>query len=128
MLKMYGAPIDTGSIDLAALVQSLAAKLDASVFEAWTTTWKSGDSWYVKFGNGYIMQGGFLSNPGTSNTINLFTPFTGSSYSVLLTVSYTAGGNTTPAVNPTTKTASSFQMQISGTAGFTGYHWMACGS
>jgi len=35
MLKMYGAPVDAGQLDLAALVQSLALKLDAVVFEQW---------------------------------------------------------------------------------------------
>jgi len=56
MLKMYGAPIDTGQIDLAALVQSLAAKLDTSVFEAWKddTDDLRAFAWVTFDGNGQI--------------------------------------------------------------------------
>lgn len=49
-----------------------------------TAAWKSGSSWYRKWSNGFIEQGGTATTSGASTTISLHTPFTSTSYNVTI--------------------------------------------
>lgn len=49
-----------------------------------TATWRSGPSWYRKWSNGFIEQGGTTTTSGASTTISLHTPFTSTSYTVAI--------------------------------------------
>ena len=49
-----------------------------------TATWRSGSSWYRKWSNGFIEQGGTTTTSGASTTISLHTPFTSTSYTVAI--------------------------------------------
>jgi len=49
-----------------------------------TATWRSGPSWYRKWSNGFIEQGGTATTSGASTTISLHTPFTSTSYTVAI--------------------------------------------
>ena len=49
-----------------------------------TTAWRSGSSWYRKWSNGFIEQGGTATTSGASTTISLHTPFTSTSYNVTI--------------------------------------------
>lgn len=55
-------------------------------------SWRYANNWYKVYKSGWVEQGGFIENSGTT-TINFFKPFKETSYSVLLTLSINAGGN-----------------------------------
>lgn len=47
-----------------------------------TAMWRSGASWYRKWSNGFIEQGGTVNVSTVTSTISLHTPFTSNSYNV----------------------------------------------
>lgn len=53
-------------------------------------SWRHTNDWYKVYKSGWVEQGGFIKNGGTT-TINFFKPFKGTSYSVLLTLRVDAG-------------------------------------
>lgn len=53
-------------------------------------SWRYANSWYKVYKSGWVEQGGFIENAGTT-TINFFKPFKEMSYSVLLTLRVDAG-------------------------------------
>ena len=73
--------------DWANYMAGLAGKLNADMSNrpAWSpylvSTWTNGTSWYRKYSDGFIEQGGYLGVTGTTGfTVTFPTPFAGASY------------------------------------------------
>ena len=73
--------------DWANYMAGLAGKLNADMSNrpAWSpylvSTWTNGSSWYRKYSDGFIEQGGYLGVTGTTGfTVTFPTPFAGASY------------------------------------------------
>lgn len=66
-----------------------------------TATWKSGSSWYRKWSDGFIEQGGYCSSTGT---VTLHTPYTGVNYNVVFGLRTSCGNHYFTSVNELTKT------------------------
>lgn len=97
----FGTATNVGSVDVANVIRvvdqvqaEVATKLEDSTVHI-TETWKSDDgtSWYRKYSNGFIEQGGSsVIDENSTKTVNLYTNFTTSNYCVLVT--NTSGGGT----------------------------------
>lgn len=86
-------------------------------------TWRSGTSWYRKYADGWIEQGGYV-NKGTgytSTTVSLITPVTSTNYFVSIE---SADGNWDYGHYVHSKITSSF---ICNNRQTTNYYWYACG-
>lgn len=88
-----------------------------------TTTWHSGTSWYRKWSDGWIEQGGY--NEGGSDygdsTVTLPTPFAGTNYSVFV---QNWNGNWDYGSTMISRTNSSYFIR---TRFGKNFHWHACG-
>lgn len=82
-------------------VQALNKANTATAKAYITATWKSGSSWYRKWSDGFIEQGGYVSS--TSN-VTLHTPFTGVNYNVVFGIRTGCGSHYATSVNELTKT------------------------
>ena len=86
-----------------------------------TATYRSGSSWYRKWSDGFIEQGGHCGNSGTQSFVTAFTDYA----NVTLVGSPTSGGAADDCfcvLNPTSNT--SFSVSA---ARFGGVDWYACG-
>ena len=88
-----------------------------------TEAWKEGESWYRKWSDGWVEQGG-QSDQGTT-TVTLNVAFSDTTYTVLLTAD-TTGHAYAKAV--TNKTSSTFRVETYGNgANISKAYWQACG-
>ena len=99
----YGVATNVGSVDIQNVMSTVNAvqakvedKLGVSTVHI-TKTWKStdGTSWYRKWSDGFIEQGGKISNGNawTRYTATLNTPFTTTSYKLVVGVDVTDGSS-----------------------------------
>lgn len=92
-----------------------------------TETYKSGSDWYRVWSDGWCEQGGTLIGTTTNTTnIPLLKTYKDAYYQVLFGNLYTTTATATPCVKSTTKTASSFDIIDTTTAGFN-TEWYTCG-
>lgn len=133
----FGTATNVGSVDVANVMSAvgqvqadLATKLDNNTIHV-IETWKSEDesSWYRKYSDGWIEQGGFTSatKGGTVRTINL--PATFSSINYIVTVQGYNGGSGETKYNNfhiTTRSTSNFLTRADCTEDI-GCLWYACG-
>ena len=131
----FGTATNVGSVDVAN-VMSAVSQVQANPNLQGTAhivnTWKSNDgfSWYRKWSDGFIEQGGVLA-PGVSKTVSFFINFTDNLPHVNLgiisnrnTVSYDSE------LHPTALTRTNFtvtNLTPINTATGAGAHWYACG-
>lgn len=124
----YGIATNVGSVDIQNVMSAVNA-VQAQVGEiptpkAYVTeTWHSGTSWYRKWSDGWIEQGGY--NAGGSDygnsTVTLPTSFAGTSYSVFV---QSASDNWDYGSKMISRTKSSY---VIGTRFGKNFHWHACG-
>lgn len=92
--------------------------------------WTSGTSWYRKYSDGWIEQGGSFAGDGANVTIvNLHVPFSNTNYSAFTTPEYTTTSTSNLAISKNTsypKTTTSFYIYNSTTTTF-GHYWEAKG-
>lgn len=137
----YGIATNVGSVDIQNVMSAVNAvqakvedKLEASTVHI-TKTWKStdGSSWYRKWSDGWIEQGGKIPNrnPWTWYTATLNTPFTTTSYTVVVGVCVTDGGSAsgqqTNAYFLGAKSANSFRYHQLDDLDNPTADWYACG-
>lgn len=130
-----GQATDIGSVDVGN-VMSAVAQVQAQVgaiptpSEYITKTWRSGASWYRKWSDGFLEQGGEMpiTKGQTKRTISFNASFSSTTTYVVLVQSY-QGGATEVHYN-------NFHVQSKTASGFTGYNgcvenvgnlWYACG-
>lgn len=89
------------------------------------TYWKSGKSWYRKYSDGFIEQGGYCNAAPGGTTVNLHTAFSNTNYTILLTPQFDELG-WAGVVKPSGKTKTSFLMYFYSWATIPAY-WYACG-
>ena len=108
---------------------ALSKKIGAANGAYVSETWHEGSSWYRKWSDGWIEQGGFVAaNMYSEATVTLFHPLTATNYTVLLGA--TGGSESTVRVQYDNKTSTSFRIyrHYTGDEGGNGYcYWMACG-
>ena len=86
---------------LAAMQQTREEKIMSAFDELYRgviETWKDGDSWYRKWNDGWVEQGGYHKNTSTLDTVTLHTPFKTSNYTLVVSdykTTSVAGGHTT---------------------------------
>ena len=127
----YGIATNVGSVDIQNVMSAVNAvqakvedKLEASTVHI-SETWKStdGNSWYRKWSDGWIEQGGY--NAGGSDygdsTVTLPTSFAGTSYSVFV---QNENGSWDYDSKMISRTNSSY---VIGTRFGKNFHWHACG-
>ncbi len=85
----------------------------------------NGDSWYRKWSDGFIEQGGKVSHTSATQTINLLQNFTTTNYNIQTTLEDSTGNRYTVQVVNSNKTTSSFQVYCGHTTN--NYYWRACG-
>lgn len=137
----YGIATNVGSVDIQnvmSAVNDVQAKVDNKLEVSTvhiTKTWKStdGSSWYRKWSDGWIEQGGKIPNGNawTWYTATLNTPFTTTSYTLVVGVCVTDGSSASAQQNNDyflgKKSANSFRYrQLDDAANPTG-DWYACG-
>ena len=110
-----GQATNIGSVDVGN-VMSAVAQVQAQVGaiptpSAYITkTWRSGASWYRKWSDGFLEQGGFSNSPyGQSTTVTLIKPLTTTNYTILL--GGVGGRESSVRVQPDNQTTTSFQTQ-----------------
>lgn len=95
------------------------------------TSWKSGTSWYRKYSDGFIEQGGYVTtNSNTEQTINLHTAFSNTNYFLVKQLGfngYNAGNISGHYYSVWGLTTSSFKTYGYTTAGVNAFRWYACG-
>lgn len=119
------------------LKSQIAAKPTPNAYVV--STWKSGSSWYRKWSDGWIEQGGAYSSTVKNDqlyTVSLHTPFTTATYSKVVGMNRdneTSGWGYGVAVSYANATTNSFKFNPCTTSGGgsrvhqTGYAWYACG-
>lgn len=125
---VYGIATNVGSVDIQNVMSAVNA-VQAQVGEIpkpkayITETWESGTSWYRKWSDGWIEQGGY--NAGGSDygdsTVTLPTSFVGTNYSVFV---QSWNGNWDYGSAVISKTNSSYFIR---TRFGKNFHWHACG-
>lgn len=92
-----------------------------------TETFKSGYSWYRIYDDGWVEQGGITTPSSTATkSIILLKEFADTSYTVLLSPSYTTTATFTSLLKTSTKSPTSFEIIDSTNASVYTY-WYACG-
>lgn len=93
--------------------------------------WKSGTSWYRKYSDGWIEQGGYVTtNSSTERTINLHTAFSNTNYFLTKQLGfngYYGAGINGQYTSVWGLTTSSFKTYGYTTAGVNAFRWYACG-
>lgn len=89
-----------------------------------TATWSNGTSWYRKWSDGWIEQGGVTNTQCTYEVINLITPFTSTNYQVFGNALETTEAHSYAIRNRTTTT---FEFKGSGAVSNFDSVWYACG-
>lgn len=96
-----------------------------------SASWRSGRSWYRKYADGWIEQGGYytVSHSTSSQSRNLHTPFSSSDYTLL--ISAIGNGRFNDNVNIVGKATTTFNVasgtESSGGNAPVGIEWYACG-
>lgn len=88
-----------------------------------TTTWHSGTSWYRKWSDGWIEQGGQITTSTT--TISFHTAFKDTNYTITVSQNNAASANV-PRVAISARTTSNFTSQHIENA-MLPFSWFACG-
>ena len=132
----YGIATNVGSVDIQNVMSAVNAvqarvedKLEASTVHI-TETWKStdGNSWYRKWSDGWIEQGGYVNVAyNTTVTITLYKAMSSSTYSIV--IGSTGGTESTCRVNTgQTNTTFSISRHYTGNKQGNGYcYWEASG-
>ena len=129
----FGEITNVGALDADTLATGLATlEANTNAHIRVVETWSSGTSWYRKWSDGWIEQGGEVSSrtTNTSYTETLNTSFTSTNYTlVLLTkgISTWFDSNGTIYTAKTTTTFSWMTNTLAGATGVTGMSWYACG-
>lgn len=93
-----------------------------------TESWNDGNGeWYRKYSDGWIEQGGFLDDGGSSKvkTQNLHCPFSNNKYTLIISkrdTRYGGNGQSWEGVNSTTSTNFEYRLNFTTQA-----YWYACG-
>lgn len=115
-------PVSSSNDDSIPTTRWVNTKITESRPKAYVTaTYRSGSSWYRKWSDGFIEQGGHCGNSGTQSFVTAFTDYA----NVTLVGSPTSGGAADDCfcvLNPTSNT--SFSVSA---ARFGGVDWYACG-
>ena len=140
LVKAFGTVSNIGNQDIADVSASLArvenkmdeytdnvVYIEAFIVETWRND--DGSSWYRKYSDGFIEQGGAITPSGTGHqtvTINLPTPFTTTAYSAHITGTNNSktGDGTNYVDSKTTSTFVAYTHYRSGSGLPT---WYACG-
>ena len=138
----YGIATNVGSVDIQNVMSAVNAvqarvdnKLEVSTVHI-TETWKStdGNSWYRKWSDGFIEQGGKISNGNawTWYTATLNTPFTKTSYTLVVVGVYvtdatSASGQENNDYFLGKKSTNSFRYRQLGDVNDPTADWYACG-
>lgn len=122
-VKTYApTPVSSSNDDSIPTTRWVNTKITESRPKAYVTaTYRSGSSWYRKWSDGFIEQGGHCGNSGTQSFVTAFTDYA----NVTLVGSPTSGGAADDCfcvLNPTSNT--SFSVSA---ARFGGVDWYACG-
>lgn len=88
-----------------------------------TTTWHSGTSWYRKWSDGWIEQGGRITKSAT--TISFHTAFKDTNYTITVSQSGSASANVSR-VAISARATSNFTIQLIENA-MLPFSWFACG-
>ena len=64
------------------LPNEMATKLNNNNIKTVVETYRNGSSWYRRWSDGWIEQGGRMPKVGTSATVNLITPFATTDYTI----------------------------------------------
>lgn len=120
----------TSDLSSYATTSSLSSYIKTSTLKSYVTeTWQSGTSWYRKYSDGWIEQGGLCQFSTNITTISLNTSFSNTNYSVVAS-KYRSQDNTPTShpINLSGKTSSSFRVGTGGDYGNTySISWFACG-
>ena len=115
-----------------ATTSSLSSYIKTSTLKSYiTTTWQSGTSWYRKYSDGWIEQGGYvITNENSEQTINLHTAFSNTDYFLTKQLGfngYNAGNISGNFYSVWGLTTSSFKTYGYISAGVNAFRWYACG-
>lgn len=117
------------NIDVGTILDSISDMVHASEFveakRIVTATWRSGASWYTKYSDGWVEQGGRFNMPGASYDLTFNTPFTTTDYLFLAIKTDVTSGYHYDAVNGFTSKTVKGGHVYSYNRGLT--DWMACG-
>jgi hypothetical protein len=94
------------------------------------TWWHNGYSWYRKYADGFIEQGGMATVEGTTAVVSLFTNFSDTKYKVNASVCTTAAASSYNAHYTAMAmglTKSSFVIKVNATSAGVPFAWYACG-
>lgn len=127
----YGVATNVGSVDIQNVMSAVNAvqdKVDSKLEDSTvhiTETWKStdGGSWYRKWSDGFIEQGGRITSPTT--TISLHTAFTTTNYTITTSQRGSASANISR-VSITDRTTSKFTLERCDSV-MLPISWHACG-
>ena len=92
-----------------------------------TATWKSGTSWYRKWSDGWIEQGGKVSSSSQSTTISFHTSFSSAPCVNATAIGELNNFNDNPCVNSVSTTKFVAYVQSAASPYLQGWYWYACG-
>ena len=119
-------------LNLYATTSSLSSYIKTSALKSYiTATWQSGTSWYRKYSDGWIEQGGYvITSSSTEQTISLHTAFSNTNYFLTKQLGFNGfygsgiNGQYTSVWGLTT---SSFKTYGYDRTGVDAFRWYACG-
>ena len=127
----FGAIVETGALDATTLATAIArveSNLEAKVDKTSAhivETWSSGTSWYRKWSDGWIEQGGNTTSSSSTATTTLPTAFSDTNYTVVATSKNGSSGSN-PRYNVSNKKTTTFDVWF-GSYSTYAYEWYACG-
>ncbi|WAW01154.1 tail fiber protein [Oxalobacter formigenes] len=125
-IKAFDAAINPGLIDITELANEVATHKHV------TETYNDGTNWYRKWSDGWLEQGGHVSNDGTGlMSVSLLIPFSSANYCISITSERSAQSTTQVEIKELgyhSKTAVGFKKYLSVNKTYeVGFGWYACG-
>ena len=120
----------TALAEVNALKSRVAALEGARPNATVVQTWRSGASWYRKWSDGFIEQGGLHSYTNTNwNTVNLNTAFSSASYTIAVSTMKTSTSATGSyqGYSVCGRSITTFKARTSDSSNVAGMLWYACG-
>lgn len=122
-LSDYAKKTDLNSY---ATTSSLSSYIKTSTLKSYVTeTWQSGTSWYRKYSDGWIEQGGVVSAPSNSTVTTFHNPFKNTNYTIFASPRVNGNFWTVPAC-AYPESSSSFRHGVYGGSS-DDMSWYACG-
>ena len=125
-IKAFDAATNPGLIDITELANEVATHKHV------TETYNDGTNWYRKWSDGWLEQGGHVSNDGTGlMSVSLLIPFSSANYCISITSERSAQSTTLTDIKELgyhSKTAVGFKKYLSVNKTYeVGFGWYACG-